>query len=185
MAKRRKFPVLSAGAEYLVMGALMRRNIQTCKAFECNANYDLICVNPENIGKKLDSCVRIQVKSRAQRDNDGGFFVPINDGQPCFDGFDYLVAVFLNVAYWGDGKYRGFNSEGIDDEVEMYVFPSDVLKKNKNWFSGKRLRLNKKIAGEIEQYRNWKGIEKIAKRLRVPEIPTKGKALIKSKKKGK
>ena len=35
-----RLPVVSAGAEYLVMGYLMRRNILTYKAPENNEGYD-------------------------------------------------------------------------------------------------------------------------------------------------
>lgn len=42
-----RFPVLSEGAEYLVMGNLMRRNILTYKAPPMNEGYDLICIHPD------------------------------------------------------------------------------------------------------------------------------------------
>jgi len=49
MPKRQwlRLPVVSAGAEHLVMGYLMRRNILTYKAPSNNAGYDLICIHPE------------------------------------------------------------------------------------------------------------------------------------------
>lgn len=39
-----RLPVVSAGAEYLVMGLLMRRNILTYKAPLNNEGYDLIYI---------------------------------------------------------------------------------------------------------------------------------------------
>jgi len=39
-----RLPVVSAGAEYLVMGLLMRRNILTYKAPPNNEGYDLIYI---------------------------------------------------------------------------------------------------------------------------------------------
>ncbi len=41
-----RLPVVSAGAEFLVMGYLMRRNILTYKAPPNNEGYDLICIHP-------------------------------------------------------------------------------------------------------------------------------------------
>lgn len=41
-----RLPVVSAGAEFLVMGYLMRRNILTYKAPSNNDGYDLICIHP-------------------------------------------------------------------------------------------------------------------------------------------
>jgi hypothetical protein len=40
-----RLPVVSAGAEYLVMGYLMRRNILAYKAPMNNEGYDLICIS--------------------------------------------------------------------------------------------------------------------------------------------
>lgn len=42
-----RLPVVSAGAEYLVMGNLMRRNILAYKAPQNNEGYDLICIHPD------------------------------------------------------------------------------------------------------------------------------------------
>jgi hypothetical protein len=54
--------VLSLGAEYLVMGYLMRRNILAYKAPPNNEGYDILCIhpNPHQVTKQ----VRVQVKSR-------------------------------------------------------------------------------------------------------------------------
>ena len=71
-----RLPVVSTGAEYLVMGHLMRRNILTYKAPEGNEGYDLICIHPEprykpRINERTQ--VRVQVKSRYATDCDRGF----------------------------------------------------------------------------------------------------------------
>lgn len=42
-----RLPVVSAGAEHLVMGYLMRRNILTYEAPRNNEGYDLICIHPD------------------------------------------------------------------------------------------------------------------------------------------
>jgi hypothetical protein len=49
MAKRDflRLPVVSASAEFLVMGYLMRRNILAYKAPPNNEGYDLICIHPD------------------------------------------------------------------------------------------------------------------------------------------
>ena len=170
---RRKYPILNAGAEYLVMGYLMRRNIQTCKAFDGNAGYDLLCVNPGNVNSRKHKVARIQVKSRVQSDSDGGFMLKTDaSGNIDFSGFDYLVVVFLNVAFWGDGKYRGFNVAGHHEEVEMYSFPVSVLKRHRELFSGQKLRLTQKNFGTISsRFKNDKGIEAIAGFLDVAILP--------------
>jgi len=41
-----RLPVVSAGAEHLAMGYLMRRNILAYKAPPNNEGYDLICIHP-------------------------------------------------------------------------------------------------------------------------------------------
>ena len=42
-----RLPVVSAGAEFLVMGYLMRRNTLAYKAPPNNEGYDLICIHPD------------------------------------------------------------------------------------------------------------------------------------------
>ena len=46
-AKPLCLPVVSAGAEYLVMGYLMRRNTIASEAPRSNEGYDLICMYPD------------------------------------------------------------------------------------------------------------------------------------------
>ena len=66
-----RFPVISHGAEFLVQGYLMRRNILTYKAPPNNEGYDLICIHPDP--RKKTGQVRIQVKSRYPTDCDRSF----------------------------------------------------------------------------------------------------------------
>src|SRR4029453_9366387 len=90
-----RFPVVSLGAEYLVMGHLMRRNVLAYKAPPNNEGYDLICSHPNPRHRPQPgelSQVRIQVKSRYATDCDRGF--PVREAS--LDAFDYLVIVFLN-----------------------------------------------------------------------------------------
>jgi len=99
-----RFPVLSEGAEYLVMGHLMRRNILTYKAPPMNEGYDLICIHPDpkrrsNEYSALPS-VRVQVKSRYASDCDRAF--PIEKDK--LEYFDFLLVVFLNVGNFFRGK---------------------------------------------------------------------------------
>ena len=98
-----RLPVVSAGAEYLVMGYLMRRNILTYKAPPNNEGYDLICIHPNprhtpSHGELAQ--VRVQVKSRYATDCDRGF--PVKETS--FGAFDFLIVVFLNI-----GKFYGKN----------------------------------------------------------------------------
>jgi len=67
----RRYPVIAYGAEYLVIGYLMRRNILAYKAPPNNAGYDIICIHPEP--KKSGKQIRVQVKSRYQSDCDRSF----------------------------------------------------------------------------------------------------------------
>src|SRR2546427_12876948 len=95
-AKFTRFPVVSLGAEYLVMGYLMRRNILTYKAPPNNEGYDLICIHPDPRHTPSNgelAQVRVQVKSRYATDCDRGF--PVKETS--FGAFDFLIVVFLNI----------------------------------------------------------------------------------------
>ncbi len=95
-------PVVSEGAEYLVMGYLMRRNILAYKAPPGNEGYDLICIHPDprhRPGPGELAQVRVQVKSRYQT---GARSFPVKAAS--LDAFDFLVAVFLNIGNFGRGR---------------------------------------------------------------------------------
>src|SRR2546430_8449513 len=93
-AKFTRFPVVSLGAEHLVMGYLMRRNVLAYKAPPNNEGYDLICIHPDP--KRVTKQIRVQVKSRYQTDCDRAF--PAKERT--FEAFDYLVVVFLNIGHF-------------------------------------------------------------------------------------
>jgi hypothetical protein len=73
-----RFPVIALGAEHLVMGQLMRRNILAYKAPPNNEGYNLLCIHPDprtDTGK-----IRVQVKSRFATDFFGGYDTTFPDG---------------------------------------------------------------------------------------------------------
>src|ERR1700724_3361788 len=115
-----RLPVVSAGAEFLVMGHLMRRNILAYKAPPNNQGYDLICIHPDP--KESTKPVRVQVKSRYQTDCDRAF--PVKE--KTFGSFDYLVIVFLNIGFF----YRKIGkSDGIQPP-EFYTLPKVFIEQH-------------------------------------------------------
>jgi hypothetical protein len=158
-----RFPVISHGAEFLVQGYLMRRNILAYKAPPNNEGYDLICIHPDP--RTVARPIRIQVKSRYATDSDRGF--PVKERT--FDAFDFLIVVFLNI-----GNYFGKKPDCAAGrrEPEFYTLPVEFIKqhhdKKSSW---EKVRLRNL---DIEQYKNGNGFELIAVALGV-EYPVRPK----------
>ena len=163
-ARRSISPVVSAGAEYLVMGHLMRRNILTYKAPERNEGYDLICIHPEPRYKPKRNQlaqVRVQVKSRYATDCDRGF--PVKEKS--LDAFDFLIVAFLNI-----GKFYGRNdgSTGMT-EPDFFTLSNEFIREHHDASSTwQKVRL-RAPAAEIEPFKNEAGLELIAKKLGIPK----------------
>jgi hypothetical protein len=158
-----RLPVVSASAEFLVMGYLMRRNILAYKAPHNNEGYDLICIHPEARHKPKDNevaQVRVQVKSRYATDCDRGF--PVKEVS--LDAFDFLIVAFLNI-----GKFYGRNDGSTGTaEPEFFTLSNDFIRLHHDATSTwQKVRL-KNLAAEIEPFRNDAGFELIAERLGIP-----------------
>ena len=152
MSRMRLNPVVGHGAEHLVIGYLMRRNVLAYQAPPRNEGYDIICVHPESrLAKRR--MIRVQVKSRAWDVNDRSVQVKKGD----IDGFDYLVAVFMNIKSSGKIKRRAIAS------------PPDFYTVSQKWVR-KNLRPYGKVFFPItgmDRYQNLLGFEQIAQELGV------------------
>lgn len=159
-AKYLRFPVVSEGAEHLVMGYLMRRNILTYKAPPLNEGYDLICIHPDprrRPQRGTKSQLRIQVKSRYSTNAQRGF--PIKSVS--LNAFDYLIVVFLNIGNFARGM------DGLEGAAppEFYTLPRRLIRKwhntNSSW---EKVDLRGKQR-TLERYRDESGFELIAEEL--------------------
>jgi hypothetical protein len=158
-----RLPVVSAGAEFLVMGYLMRRNILAYKAPPNNEGYDLICIHPNPRHRPAPgelSQVRIQVKSRYASDCDRGF--PVREVS--LDAFDFLIVAFLNI-----GNFYGRNDGSTGErEPEFFTLPNEFVRKHHNVTSTwQKVRL-KNLDAEIAEFKNGLGFELIANALGIP-----------------
>jgi len=154
-------PAVSLGAEHLAMGYLLRRNILTYKAPPNNEGYDLICIHPNH--KIKSKTLKIQVKSRMQSDHGWGF--PLKEKN--LDSFDFLIVVFLNIGYY-NRKSKHATKEGLKP-IDIYTFPNEFIKRiYKTGQKGMaKVNITKELRQEIEKYKNEKGFELIAKKLKI------------------
>src|SRR5262245_6239946 len=148
-----RYPVISHGAEYLVMGHLMRRNILAYKAPPNHEGYDLICIHPDP--RKMLRQVRVQVKSRLATDCDRGF--PVK--RRTFEAFDYLIVVFLNVGYFV-AKARKHACQDGARAPEFYTLPLAFIREHHDAStSWEKVRTR---GLDIEEFKDEQGFEQIA-----------------------
>jgi hypothetical protein len=158
-----RLPVVSASAEFLVMGHLMRRNILAYKAPPNNEGWDLICIHPDPRHKpKLDQVaqIRVQVKSRYASDCDRGFPVKAES----LDAFDFLIVAFLNI-----GRFFGGHDGSTGSlEPEFYTLSNSFIREHHDPSSTwEKVRL-KNLDKLITPYKGDDGFELIAARLGIP-----------------
>jgi hypothetical protein len=166
--KFNRYPIISSGAEHLVMGYLMRRNILTFKAPPNHEGYDLICIHPG--AKENGAHLRIQVKSRLATDSPLAF--PVR--KESLDAFDYLVLVLLNVGnFYGRAKQNPAPRGACTPTI--FTFPQSFVKRHFDGSSSwKKVCLHQL---RLDRYRDDRGIERIARRLKI-EYPTPASCVV-------
>jgi len=162
-AKFTRFPVVSLGAEHLVMGYLMRRNILAYKAPPNNEGYDLICIHPDP--RRVTRQIRVQVKSRLATDHGGGFPVKART----IDAFDYLIVAFLNVGYFFGRARRHLTRDGLR-EPDFYTLPVSFIREHHDARSSWEKVMVRGL--DLSPYHNQAGFELIAHDLDI-DYPSK------------
>jgi len=154
-----RYPVVSLGAEYLVMGHLLRRNVLTYKAPPNNDGYDLICIHPDP--RVAGPQVRVQVKSRLATDCDRGFPVKART----LDSFAFLVVAFLNVGHFF-GKSRLRPGRAGAATPEFYTLPVAFVRQHHRPSSSWEKVHTRGL--DLDAYRDELGFEQIAQALTIP-----------------
>ena len=161
MTKRTRLglPVVVQGAEHLVIGFLMRRNILAYKAPTNHEGYDIICIHPDP--RRSSRPVRVQVKTRYATDSNRG--LPVK--QKSLDAFDYLVIVFQNIGYYNRKSKLGVRAEL--QSPEFYTLPADFVRQHHSSLgTGWEVFRTRKL--DLSPYLNELGFEQIVRDLRIP-----------------
>jgi hypothetical protein len=156
-SEARRLPVVSHGAEHLVIGHLMRRNVLAYKAPPNNEGYDLICIHPDP--RKVTKQIRVQVKSRYQTDCDRAF--PVKERT--FGAFDYLVIAFLNIGYF----YRKKLARDGLRAPEFFVLPVDWIRRHHTVTASGWEKAHTKNE-PLDQFKDQHGFDLIAGELGIP-----------------
>ena len=163
-----RLPVVAAGAEHLVMGCLMRRNILAYKAPQNHEGYDLIAIHPDPRHRPRENeraQVRIQVKSRFQTDCNR--VVPLK--AVSLEAFDFLAVVFMNI-----GKYYGrHDGSAGEKQAELYMLPTDFVRGHHRADRKVQTLPLTHVYEEIQRYRDERGVELVAEALGVAR-PVRG-----------
>ncbi len=155
--KRLAFPVVTLGAEYLVMGYLMRRNILAYKAPPNQEGYDLICIHPNP--KEATRQIRVQIKSRYQTDCDRAFLLK----ETSFGKFDYLIGVFQNIGNFFNKKNEPNEATGPEFLTLPASFVRRLHRRVKSGFNKVRTK-----GLDLRRYEGEAGLELIARDLGIP-----------------
>jgi hypothetical protein len=152
-----RLPVIAQGAEYLVQGHLMRRNILAYRAPTNNEGYDLICIHPDP--RVRCRPVRVQVKSRTATDCPREF--PLKTKS--LDAFDFLIVVFMNVGFFKGGPLM---TRAGRKPPQFYTFPASFIRQHhQDDAAWPKVRLG---TIKIDRYKDEQGFELIATKLRIP-----------------
>jgi hypothetical protein len=146
--------IVAEGAEHLLMGYLMRRNIRAYQALVGNEGYDIVCVIPDRLHAHRRKKVRVEVKSRAWYDRNDRSVQIKRSG---IGRFDYLVLVFMNIRSTGKMMHRA-----TCFPPEVYTLPRKWVRDNFRHYG--KVFIPKK---GMEEYEGLKGFEKIANDLGV------------------
>ena len=151
-----RLPVLAAGAEYIAMGYLMRRNVLAYKAPPNNEGYDLICIHPDP--RRATRQIRIQVKTRYATDSNRG--VPVKG--KTLNAFDYLMIVYQNIGFFYRKKHFG---EG-PKPVQILTLPRAVVEQY-HVRRGKGWEVFYPRGFDLEPFLDETGIELVARDLKI------------------
>ena len=142
-------PVVTLGAEHLVMAMLMRRNLLAYKAPPNQAGYDLICIHPDP--KHSGTAARVQVKCRYA--TDASWSIPAS--KSAADSYDFLVFVRMNIGYF----YSSNSPQENASAPELYVIPRNVAV---NFYRGAKTSKLVFPKSHLGIYKDTDGIELIA-----------------------
>ena len=123
MSKRKDTTLASSGSEFLVLGELLIREIESYKTYHNQKAYDIISVNPET---KRNATIQVKCKNYK---NDFGFY--LNNVNKICDFYVFCATQIYHYVKNDDGKRVSELIKNNENKPRFFIMDFETTQKYK------------------------------------------------------